>query len=94
MQLHGGTCVSAVKAALRSGVRLFDTASAYGSEEEVKGFLSQVTSKPALVQNEIHPCYQESGVILHTAQDWYPLGGRGHPCRLRRSDFWGEADHN
>ena len=33
--LHGETCVEAVKAALRSGVRLFDTASAYGNEEEV-----------------------------------------------------------
>ena len=31
--LHGETCVQAVKAALRSGVRLFDTASAYGNEE-------------------------------------------------------------
>ncbi len=33
--LHGDVCVSSVKAALKSGVRLIDTASAYGNEEEV-----------------------------------------------------------
>lgn len=33
--LHGETCVNAVKSALASGVRLIDTASAYGNEEEV-----------------------------------------------------------
>lgn len=33
--LHGETCVNSVKSALRSGVRLIDTASAYGNEEEV-----------------------------------------------------------
>ena len=33
--LHGDECIDSVKAALRSGVRLIDTASAYGNEEEV-----------------------------------------------------------
>lgn len=33
--LHDETCVSSVKSALASGVRLIDTASAYGNEEEV-----------------------------------------------------------
>ena len=33
--LHDETCVNAVKSALSSGVRLIDTASAYGNEEEV-----------------------------------------------------------
>ena len=33
--LHGETCVNAIKSALASGVRLIDTASAYGNEEEV-----------------------------------------------------------
>ena len=33
--LHGETCVNAVKFAVESGVRLIDTASAYGNEEEV-----------------------------------------------------------
>lgn len=33
--LHGETCVNSVKSALASGVRLIDTASAYGNEKEV-----------------------------------------------------------
>ncbi len=33
--LHGETCVNSVKSALSSGVRLIDTASAYGNEKEV-----------------------------------------------------------
>ena len=33
--LHGEECISAVKAALQCGVRLIDTASAYGNEAEV-----------------------------------------------------------
>lgn len=33
--LHGNECINSVKAALKSGVRLFDTASAYGNEKEV-----------------------------------------------------------
>ncbi len=33
--LHDETCVNSVKSALASGVRLIDTASAYGNEEEV-----------------------------------------------------------
>ena len=38
---------------------------------------------PALVQNEIHPYYQDTPVVRHIqkadipAQAWYPLGGRG-----------------
>ena len=33
--LHGEECINAVKSALKCGVRLIDTASAYGNEEEV-----------------------------------------------------------
>ncbi|MDM8270114.1 aldo/keto reductase [Thermophilibacter provencensis] len=33
--LHGEECVSSVRAAIDAGARLFDTASAYGNEEEV-----------------------------------------------------------
>lgn len=33
--LHGATCINSVKSALASGFRKFDTASAYGNEEEV-----------------------------------------------------------
>ncbi len=43
---------------------------------------------PALVQNEIHPYYQENDVIPFiqekgiVVQGWYPLGGRGHTAEL------------
>lgn len=176
--LHGDTCINSVKSALAAGVRLIDTASAYGNEaevgqavreameeygidreeifvttkiypgsemanpeasiqacidrlnigyvdlmllhhpdpndvaayqamekfvaegkirsiglsnwyvEELEEFLPQVDTKPALVQNEIHPYYQENDVIPYiqslgiTVQGWYPLGGRGHTAEL------------
>lgn len=35
--LHGEECVSSVRAAIDARVRLFDTASAYGNEEEEVG---------------------------------------------------------
>ena len=43
---------------------------------------------PALVQNEIHPHYQEPEVVPYiqsfgiTVQGWYPFGGRGHTSEL------------
>ncbi len=51
-------------------------------------FLPQVSSKPVLVQNEIHPYYQEKGIVeyMHSqgivVEAWYPLGGRGHTAAL------------
>ena len=56
--------------------------------EELTDFLPQVSIKPALVQNEIHPTtrkrdvipfIQEKGIVV---QGWYPLGGRGHTAEL------------
>lgn len=52
--------------------------------EEIDDFISQVSKMPALVQNEIHPYYQEQAVVpyMHNLgivmQAWYPFGGRGH----------------
>jgi diketogulonate reductase-like aldo/keto reductase len=43
---------------------------------------------PAVVQNEIHPYYQENDVIPFiqglgiVMQGWYPLGGRGYTGAL------------
>lgn len=57
-------------------------------KEELKDFLPQVHITPALVQNEIHPYYQDrevtdfiqkQGIVV---QAWYPLGGRGHTRAL------------
>lgn len=56
--------------------------------EELTEFLPQVTITPALVQNEIHPYYQENDVISFiqekgiVMQGWYPFGGRGHTAEL------------
>lgn len=52
--------------------------------EELTGFLPKVKTPPALVQNEIHPYYQEIDVVPFiqekgiVVQGWYPLGGRGY----------------
>lgn len=56
--------------------------------EELTEFLPQVDIVPALVQDEIHPYYQENDVIPFiqelgiVVQGWYPLGGRGHTGEL------------
>ncbi len=56
--------------------------------EEIDEFLPKVTITPALVQNEIHPYYQEREVVRHiqelgiVVEGWYPLGGRGHQKEL------------
>ena len=56
--------------------------------EELEEFLPQINIMPALVQNEIHPYYQENDVIpyIHSlgivVQGWYPLGGRGYTAEL------------
>ena len=56
--------------------------------KEMSAFLPQVSIKPALVQNEIHPYYQDTEVIeyMHNqgivVEAWYPLGGRGHTATM------------
>lgn len=56
--------------------------------EEMTDFLPKVSIKPVLVQNEIHPYYQEKGVVefMHSqgiaVEAWYPLGGRGYTAAL------------
>lgn len=55
---------------------------------ELKSFLPQVSVMPALVQNEIHPYYQDTQVVEFIRdlgiiiQAWYPLGGRGYNREL------------
>nr|WP_306811433.1 aldo/keto reductase [Adlercreutzia caecimuris] len=56
--------------------------------DELTAFLPRVPVKPALVQNEIHPYYQDTDVVpfIHdqgiAVQAWYPLGGRGRNDEL------------
>lgn len=55
---------------------------------ELKNFLPQISITPALVQNEIHPYYQDRDVTSYiqkkgiAVQSWYPLGGRGYTKAL------------
>ena len=56
--------------------------------KELTDFLPKVTITPSLVQNEIHPYYQEQDVVPFiqekgiAVQCWYPLGGRGYTREL------------
>lgn len=56
--------------------------------EELEEFLPQVTIPPAVVQNEIHPYYQEKEVIPYiqnlgmVVNGYSPFGGRGHTGKL------------
>lgn len=56
--------------------------------DELNDFLGQVDMMPALVQNELHPYYQDQKVVDFiqskgiVVQAWYPLGGRGHQQEL------------
>ena len=53
-------------------------------EEELEEFLPQITITPAVVQNEIHPYYQEQSVVPYiqnlgiVVNGYSPFGGRGH----------------
>lgn len=55
---------------------------------EMSEFLPKVNIRPVLDQNEIHPYYQDRGVVeyLHSlgivAEAWYPFGGRGYNSEL------------
>jgi diketogulonate reductase-like aldo/keto reductase len=60
--------------------------------KELNEFLPQITIMPAVVQNEIHPYYQENDVIPFVQglgivmQGWYPLGGRGYTAALLNNE--------
>ncbi len=52
--------------------------------DELMRFLPEVSVKPVLVQNGVHPYYQDAEVVPFiqelgiAVQAWYPLGGREH----------------
>lgn len=56
--------------------------------EELEKFLPQVNITPAVVQNEIHPYYQEQEVVPYiqdlgiVVNGYSPFGGRGHTSEL------------
>lgn len=55
---------------------------------ELDEFLKKIDIKPAVVQNEIHPYYQDKNVVSFiqkngvVVESWYPLGGRGYTNKL------------
>lgn len=84
---HDVDAYKAMESALSEGkLRSIGLSNYYIEEMEI--FLPQVSIKPALVQNEIHPYYQEDEVIEYmnkqgiAIEAWYPLGGRGHTLEL------------
>lgn len=70
--------------------------------KEINEFLPQVDIMPVLVQNEVHPYYQDTEVVKHlhnlgiVVEAWYPLGGRGHQGELLSDPVLSEiaAGHN
>ena len=70
--------------------------------KEIDEFLPKVNIKPVLVQNEVHPYYQDTEVVEHlhdlgiVVEAWYPLGGRGHQKELLSDPVLSEiaAGHN
>ena len=64
--------------------------------KELTAFLPRVKTPPALVQNEIHPFYQEQDVVPFiqkkgiAVQSWYPLGGRGYTGPMLSNKVIGE----
>jgi len=51
--LHGETCINSIKSALAGGVRLIDTASAYGNEEEVGQAIREAMEEFGIQREEI-----------------------------------------
>ena len=77
------TAYAAIEKAIQDGkVRTAGISCYYIRETDC--FLPEVSIKPALIQNEIHPYYQDSPVVEYiqnkgiAVQAWYPLGGRGY----------------
>lgn len=77
----------AIERAVQAGKVRFPGVACY-YVQETEAFLPQVDTKPVLVQNEIHPYYQDTEVVQYlqrqglTVQSWYPLGGRGYTQQL------------
>lgn len=65
---------------------------------ETDAFLKKVSTPPALIQNEIHPYYQDTDVVRYiqslsrkiAVQSWYPLGGRGYTGSMLNNKVIGE----
>ena len=60
--------------------------------EELKELIPKISIMPSVVQNEIHPFYQENDVIPYiqnlgiVVEGWYPFGGRGYTKELLNNE--------
>ena len=67
---------------------------------ECDRFLPQTDVPPILIQNEIHPLYQDRSVVEHIqslgiqVQSWYPFGGRGYAGKLFENQTLSEIARN
>lgn len=84
---HDVEVYKAVERAVKAGkIRSVGVSNYY--IKEMTDFLPKVNIKPVLVQNEIHPYYQEKEVVkfMHAngivIEGWYPLGGRGYTAAM------------
>lgn len=56
--------------------------------KELKELLPTVTITPAVIQNELHPYYQDQETTAYlqaqgiVVESWYPLGGRGYTTEM------------
>ena len=89
----------AMEAAVREGkIRSIGLSNWY--IEELNDFLPKIDIIPSVVQNEIHPYYQENEVVEFiqnkgiVMEGWYPLGGRGHQKELLSDDVLEEIAKN
>lgn len=77
----------AVEQAVAAGKIRFGALSCYYIFE-IDRFLPQTELQPVLMQNELHPYYQDRAATQYLqslgllVQSWYPLGGRGFTTRL------------
>lgn len=88
--LHGDECISSVKSALSNGVRLIDTASAYGNEVEVGQAIREaidegiIQREDVFVITKIYPGDEMKNPVHSSTASGSPLVARTIP-RIRRS---------
>lgn len=84
---HDIKAYSAMEKAVQDG-KIRSTGLSCFNIAELDRFLPQITIMPALVQNEIHPYFQDNEVTTYiqskgiVVQGWYPLGGRASTAEL------------
>ena len=82
------TLYKALERAVKSGKIRSIGISNYYTPEDYEYITAEAEIPPAVVQNENHPYYQNTGLQKYLerygvfVESWYPLGGRGHTQEL------------